>query len=107
MSEPQYDNNQHGHFNLMHEDRRGAMYRGGAERDEVFTSYALSFVAQAIFLAGFVLLASLLKAFNVHLGDVISEMAVNRTFLLLALVAIAYVGCMSFVVILAQRIGLR
>jgi hypothetical protein len=104
---PQKDSNQHGEFNLWHEYLRGAMYRGGTERDDVITGYALGIVAQIVFVAGLVLLGTLLMAFGVDLGEVIAEMAVDLPLLLLALIAITFIGCVIFVYTLAQRMGIK
>ena len=107
IERPQKDNNQHGDFNLLHEYLRGAMYRGGTERDDVITGYALGVVAQIVCVAGLVLLGTLLKAVGVNLGDVIAEMASDLPFLLMALIALTFIGCAIFVYTLAQGMGIK
>ncbi len=44
----QKDSNQHGNFNLLHEELRGAMYGGGAERETVYKGHVLGFLAMGV-----------------------------------------------------------
>lgn len=101
------DSNQHGHFNLLHEDLRGAMYRGGAERDAVITGHVLTVVILAVYAAIFIGVGTLLRLFGIHLGDVIAVMARERPLLLIGAIALTFIGCMVLVFTIVRRIANR
>ncbi len=92
----QKDSNQNGNFNLLHEQLRGAMYRGGKDRDTVFTGYVLGAIAMVVCLvvSYAVLLLSEGLGFDSTNGELIAWLGKECPLLFYALCAV--IGAISF-----------
>jgi len=85
--------NQKDEFNLLNEDLRGAMYRGGAEREAVYAGYGLGFLSILLFVAAMVVLGIILSVFGVSLAETIKYVSRELPLLFVAMVSAGFLVC--------------